>query len=147
MGPHDEMIDEARAATGLDDFGGDFFREGLEILVRALRTEDEQTYNEGFVYWPGDKALTPARVVSAPWLRELVEKDEDVSLVLETSDGRRVAIGGTTYAPTHDRFHRPEYPSFPVLFQGGIRYEWDGEVSYGMLERSSMHDKITWPSP
>lgn len=39
MRPHDEMIDEARAATGLDDFGDDSFREGLEILVRALRTE------------------------------------------------------------------------------------------------------------
>jgi hypothetical protein len=39
MGPHDELIDEARAQTGLDDFGGDSFREGLEILVRSLRTE------------------------------------------------------------------------------------------------------------
>jgi len=39
MGPHDELIDEARADTGLDDFGGASFREGLEILVRALRTE------------------------------------------------------------------------------------------------------------
>jgi hypothetical protein len=120
---------------------------GFGYIAYPPRTEDEQTYNEGYVYWPGDKALTPARVVTAPWLRELVEKDEDVSLVLETSDGRRIAIGGTTYAPTHDRFHRPEYPNFPVMFQGGIRYEWDGEVSYGMLERSSMHDKITWPAP
>ena len=39
MGPHDELIDEARAVTGLDDFGVDSFREGLEILVRALRAE------------------------------------------------------------------------------------------------------------
>jgi hypothetical protein len=29
MGPHDELIDEARAATGLDDFGGGSFRAGL----------------------------------------------------------------------------------------------------------------------
>jgi hypothetical protein len=43
MGPHDELIDQARAATGLDDFGGDSFREGLEILVRALRTEARLT--------------------------------------------------------------------------------------------------------
>jgi hypothetical protein len=39
MGPDGELIDEARAATGLDDFGDDSFREGLEILVRALRTQ------------------------------------------------------------------------------------------------------------
>jgi hypothetical protein len=50
-----------------------------------------------------------------------------------------------TYAPTHDRFPRAEYPNFPVLFQGGVRYEWDGEVSYGMLERSSMRELIAWP--
>lgn len=35
--PHDELIDAARAETGLDDFGGDSFREGLEILVKDLR--------------------------------------------------------------------------------------------------------------
>ncbi|UGQ15051.1 sulfotransferase [Yinghuangia sp. ASG 101] len=37
MGPHDELLDAARAETGLDDFGDDAFREGLEILVRDLR--------------------------------------------------------------------------------------------------------------
>jgi hypothetical protein len=39
MLPHDELIDAARAETGLDDFGDDSFREGLEILTGALRTE------------------------------------------------------------------------------------------------------------
>ncbi|ADP83526.1 sulfotransferase family protein [Pseudofrankia inefficax] len=34
-----DLIDEARAATGLDDFGGDSFREGLERATRALETE------------------------------------------------------------------------------------------------------------
>lgn len=38
MEPTDELTDIARAETGLDDFGGDSFREGLEILVRGLRT-------------------------------------------------------------------------------------------------------------
>jgi prepilin-type processing-associated H-X9-DG protein len=109
------------------------------------RSADDDPYNEGFLF-DGDGTLVPARVVSAPWLRELIARDEDVSLVLETAGGRRVAIKGTTYAPTHDRFHRPQLPNFPVLSQGGVRYEWDGEVSYGMLERSSARDKITWPS-
>src|ERR1700722_15093952 len=39
MRPHDELLEEARAEAGLDDFGEDSFREGLERLVRALRTE------------------------------------------------------------------------------------------------------------
>ncbi len=34
-----ELIDDARHKTGLDDFGGDGFREGLEVLCRALAEE------------------------------------------------------------------------------------------------------------
>ncbi|MGA7049689.1 MAG: sulfotransferase [Mycobacterium sp.] len=34
-----EVMDEARAATGLDDFGENSFREGLEILLSALQDE------------------------------------------------------------------------------------------------------------
>jgi len=50
MRPHDELIDEARAVTGLEDFGGDSFREGLEVLVHALRSEARLTLR-------GDAAL------------------------------------------------------------------------------------------
>jgi Sulfotransferase family len=39
MERHGELLDAARAQTELDDFGDDCFREGLEILVRALREE------------------------------------------------------------------------------------------------------------
>ena len=39
MERHGELLDAARAQSGLDDFGDDSFREGLEILVRALRAE------------------------------------------------------------------------------------------------------------
>jgi hypothetical protein len=34
-----DLIDEATSATGLDDFGGDSFREGLERAVKALDSE------------------------------------------------------------------------------------------------------------
>lgn len=34
-----QLIDRARSETGLDDFGGDSFREGLEILVDSLGRE------------------------------------------------------------------------------------------------------------
>jgi len=34
-----DVLDEAVSASGLDDFGDDSFREGLEILVESLRSE------------------------------------------------------------------------------------------------------------
>src|SRR3954467_6345544 len=37
----DELEDGARAATGLDDFGSSYYREGLERTVEALNTEAE----------------------------------------------------------------------------------------------------------
>lgn len=39
MERYKDLISVARAETGLSDFGGDTFREGLEILVDALRGE------------------------------------------------------------------------------------------------------------
>lgn len=35
----DAVVDEARSRTGLSDFGGDTWREGLEVLVRSAETE------------------------------------------------------------------------------------------------------------
>lgn len=35
----DQLIDNARGATGLDDFGGDGFREGLDILVADINRD------------------------------------------------------------------------------------------------------------
>lgn len=39
MDNHTQLLQLARDATGLDDFGADSFREGLEILVTALQRE------------------------------------------------------------------------------------------------------------
>jgi hypothetical protein len=44
MTEHDELLATAQERTGLTDFGDDSFREGLERLVRSLRTE--ATLNE-----------------------------------------------------------------------------------------------------
>lgn len=65
MGPHEELIDEARSATGLDDFGGTSFREGLEILVRSLRAEARLT--------PGGDAALRAMLVGKLGQRLQVE--------------------------------------------------------------------------
>ena len=46
-----ELMAAAVARTGLDDFGDDSFREGLEILARALESEARlNARGEGFVY-------------------------------------------------------------------------------------------------
>jgi hypothetical protein len=46
-----ELMDAAAARTGLQDFGEDSFREGLEILARSLETEARlNSRGEGFVY-------------------------------------------------------------------------------------------------
>ncbi len=54
-------------------------------------------------------------------------------------------IDGETILSTHDVYHddkmfssqalKQEMPSFPALQQAGVRYRWDGEEAFGMLER------------
>jgi hypothetical protein len=46
-----DVMQRASVATGLDDFGADDFREGFELLVRALRDEGRlDARGEHFVY-------------------------------------------------------------------------------------------------
>lgn len=114
------------------------------------RPDGEPTFNEGYLF-TGDGGLLPARVVEAPWLTRLQALGEDVSLVLETAYGT-VRIAGETVFSTHDIHHdddtysmkaiKKEMPSFPALQQAGVRYRWDGEEAFGMLERSNPLDKI-----
>ncbi|MEV3901114.1 hypothetical protein AB0K11_02220 [Mycobacterium sp. NPDC050551] len=114
------------------------------------RPDGEPTFNEGYLF-AGDGPLIPARVVTAPWLTRLQAVGEDVSLELETAEGT-VRIEGETVYSTHDIHHdddtysvtamKKETPNFPALQQAGVRYRWDGEETYGMLERSNPLDKI-----
>jgi len=119
------------------------------------RPDGQPTFNEGFVF-TGDGGLIPARAVRAPWLTRLQPPGENVSLVLETAEGSFVIAGETVYS-THDIHHdddmysthalkqdlNQDWPSFPALQQAGVRYRWDGEESYGMLERSNPLEKIS----
>jgi hypothetical protein len=76
---------------------------------------------------------------------------EDVALTLETPSGT-VHIEGETILSTHDVYHddkmfssqalKQEMPSFPALQQAGVRYRWDGEEAFGMLERSNPLDQL-----
>lgn len=114
------------------------------------RDDGQPTFNEGYLF-TGDGDLIPARAVQAPWLTKLQALGEDVSVVLETADGT-VHIEGETVYSTHDIHHndntfsvremKKENPNFPALQQAGVRYRWDGEETYGMLERSNPIEKI-----
>ncbi|MBO0855740.1 MAG: hypothetical protein J2P18_18470 [Nocardia sp.] len=116
------------------------------------REDGQPTFNEGYVF-TGDGALIPARAIRAPWLSRLRALGEDVSVVLETADGT-IEIEGETVVSTHDVHHdddtfsmnevkrERETPSFPVVHQAGVRYRWDGEQAYGMLERSNPLEKL-----
>jgi hypothetical protein len=105
---------------------------GFGALAFPERTDGQPTYNEGFVF-DGDR-LIPATLVDAPWLRRLQPNGEEVSLVLRTADGD-VRIEGETVVSacmpggTHHEFA-------PALQQAGVRYRWDGEETFGMMERS-----------
>jgi hypothetical protein len=115
------------------------------------RADGQPTFNEGYLF-TGDGPLIPARAIQAPWLNRLQALGEDVSLVLETAEGT-VSIEGVTVLSTHDVHHdddtysmhavKQEMSSFPAVHQAGVRYRWDGEEAYGMLERSNPLDKIS----
>ncbi|OBA99836.1 hypothetical protein A5662_01285 [Mycobacteriaceae bacterium 1482268.1] len=115
------------------------------------RPDGQPTFNEGYIF-TGDGGLIPARATTAPWLTRVQALGEDVSLVLETDDGTRHVIEGETVFSTHDIHHndqtysvsamKKENPNFPALQQAGVRYRWDGEDAYGMLERSNPIEKI-----
>lgn len=112
------------------------------------RDDGQPTFNEGYIF-NGEGKLIPARVVQAPWLTRLRPAGEDVSLVLETAD-ETFSIEGETVFGAHDVHHNDKTYSaqglqtnFPSVHQAGVRYRWDGEQAYGMLERSNPLNKIS----
>jgi hypothetical protein len=169
-GPRLEQLFRARGAVRVGDEEHPFTGSGLRIRRQGIRDVTEfwghcwqsalfpsgrafgyiaypprpdgsESYNEGYLF-TGDGELIPAKVLEAPWLTKLLPRGDDASFVFE-SDLGITRIEGETVFSTFE-LGLPEYPKFPVLFQGGVQYRWDGEETYGMLERSTMRDKIDW---
>ena len=101
---------------------------------------DGSTYNDGYVFIDG--RMHAARATSVSWLRRLAPGGEQVPLELAW-DGGSAKISGTTACTT---FHGGSsgMPGF-TLEQSSVQYEWDGQVAYGMLERSSFDEQIEQP--
>jgi len=99
--------------------------------VRPDHDDGERGYNVGYVYKDG--VMHPARVVSAPWLRTLTERGDDVSFDLECDLGT-VHIDGrtefTTYMLMSTQMRGLD------LQQAGARYSWGNQQAWGMIERS-----------
>jgi Sulfotransferase family len=77
---HRDFMDAAVAQSGLDDFGDDSFREGLEILVRSLREEARlNSAGEAFVCERIARHLAQ-RLQVEHWYRQHPETD-DVPIV------------------------------------------------------------------
>ena len=105
------------------------------------RADGQPSFNEGFVF-DGDGALKPARAVQVPWMRTLETGGEHVPLVLETADGTRVEIDGTTFVNCRS-FGASVLPdSFPVVQQAHAHYRWDSEEATGMIERSTLREQM-----
>lgn len=79
----DELVHQATSATGLGNFGGDSWREGLEVLVRAAMTEAAfSEFGEQAFYGSIGRALT-TRLNVEDWYRRHPEIDEqDVRIEL-----------------------------------------------------------------
>ena len=83
MPTHGELMDAAVAETGLDDFGDDSFREGLEILVRGVADEARlNAAGEGYLY-PRITGYLAQRLQVEDWYRRHPEiGDERVAAPL-----------------------------------------------------------------
>ncbi len=80
MAAHDDLMAAAVAQTGLENFGDDSFREGLEILVRSLRNEARvNAAGEAFLY-PRIVGHLAQRLQVEDWYRRHPEID-DVAIV------------------------------------------------------------------
>jgi hypothetical protein len=142
----------------LAEFRGHCWQSALFPSGRAFgyiayppREDGTPTFNEGYLFH-GDGPLIPVRVLEAPWLTKLQALGQDVSVTLETEEGRTIRIDGETVLSAYDVRHddqtwaiqamSKEIPHFPPLQQAGVRYRWDGEETYGMLERSYPAEKV-----
>jgi hypothetical protein len=76
--------------------------------------------------------MYPAKAVKIPWLDRAVEGD-DVGLTLESELGTTRIEGRTTLSTF--RLSNPDIWGLN-LQQTGVRYAWDGQAAFGMLERS-----------
>jgi hypothetical protein len=104
------------------------------------RPDGSPSYAECYLF-DGDGELIPATLVDAPWMTEFVPNGGAVPCAFESASGTTKIDGETFLSVIHRGIE--QMPGL-ALHQGGTKYTWDGEVGYGMIERSYFDDQITW---
>jgi hypothetical protein len=94
-------------------------------------------YRPAYIFDGG--RMLPARPIEVSWMSGMrPEPGEDVSLVLESESGRHsihAEIAYSRYIPFGEEFETEGF--WPLHWQqAGVRYTWDGEETFGILERS-----------
>jgi hypothetical protein len=119
---------------------------GFGYIAFPPRADGSPSYNEGYVFTGG--RMEPAEVRLAPWLTRLRPADLDTTVVLGTDAGDVRIEGELLFssvmlpAAEQSELVKAQGGFDMVLQQGGVRYRWDGEESYGMIERSTSPDKL-----
>jgi hypothetical protein len=113
------------------------------------RPDGSPSYSEGYVF--DGNIMHPARIVEVQWLTKIEPSGGDVSVVLETKAHGELRIAGSTHGSTfsvqggslHLDWKVDGQLINPCTFhQGGAHYTWEGEESYGMVERSLPEEQI-----
>jgi hypothetical protein len=111
---------------------------GFGGLAFPERPDGEPTYNEAYIF-DGERMI-PATLVDAPWLHRLQPFGEDVAVTLRTAKGDVRIEGETILSACMAGGSHHEFA--PALQQAGVRYRWEGEETYGMMERSIPVDQL-----
>lgn len=100
--------------------------------ARPVHDDGFEPWNEAFIYQDG--RMHYGKADNIPWLRRAIETGDDVSVEIETALGT-TRIKGTTLLSTF-RIGNKDIWGLD-LHQSGALYEWDGQRTYGMIERSA----------
>ena len=120
-------------------------------LLRYRATADRPERGKGFLYVDGQ--LHDADVVAWPHLDRAVTGGERLTIELHAGPHKAVitaeTLGSAFVTPTAEgRLYGARVGDAPgtVISPAFARYEWDGEVGYGGLERSALRSVLTVPA-
>jgi len=125
------------------------FRSGKAFGILAFPPRifgEEPSFSEAFIFDGSKKQY--GKVREAPWLTHFDPHGGECNLSIELEDGEIVNIEGVTHDSLFLPADRPMHGDWsldaplPMPFhQGGALYRWDGEETYGMIERSLPRDR------
>ena len=115
------------------------FPDGTAVGYEARPVHDDgnEPWNEAFVYKNG--RMYHGKATKVPWLTRAVAKDDDVSFEVQTELGL-MRIEGRTGLCTFKLSSKDIWGLH--LHQGGALYRCDGQKAWGMIERSTVSDRL-----